>query len=327
MQCLSHLGVRIHLIRWATALCAFFLVFCPKLRAQQLQQSYRQIELDRGAALYSSNCQECHADGTAVPGVNFRTGQFPAGSSDADLMNAIRNGIPGTVMPPHDFSPGDVVAVLAYIRALAEDRSSPVKLGDPVKGKAIFEADGCYDCHRVGERGSYSALNLSDSGTLHPPSYVRRALLDPDSSLAAVPESRLVRAVTKQGKVVTGRRLNEDTFTIQLVDSGQNLISLDKSGLKSLTIIDESPMPSLKGKLSDKQIDDLVAYLATLKSVPDATAAVSGTSLGVVWGTSAPGLRAPTTPVGASSPASGIRLPNAAPRSNEPTTLPPGRSQ
>ena len=327
MRCLSHLGVRIHPIRGAIALCAFSLVVCPKLRAQQLQQSYRQIELDRGAVLYSSNCQECHADGTAVPGVNFRTGQFPAGSTDDDLMSAIRNGIPGTVMPPHDFSPADVAALLAYVRSLALDNSGPVKLGDPVKGKALFQSGGCYGCHRVGDRGSYVALNLSDAGAVHAPSYLQRVLLDPDSSLAAAPESRLVRAVTKQGKVVTGRRLNEDTFTIQLMDSGQNLVSLDKSALKSLTIIDESSMPSLKGKLDDAQIDDLVAYLTTLRSVPDATAAIPWRSLGVVWGDSAPGLRLPTTPAAASSPTGGIRFPKAAPQPSQPSPPAAGRQE
>ncbi len=259
---LSRLGV----CAAASAVAALFFFASPLLSQQQMQQNYQQFEVDQGATLYSSNCEECHADGTGVPGVNLRTGQFPNGSSDDDIMNAIRNGIPGTVMPPHDFSPAELAALLAYIRFLARDLSNPVKLGDPQKGEALFESDGCLNCHRVGEKGSYAALNLSDTGTLHPPSYLERVLLDPDSSLAASPGSRLMRAVTLQGKVITGRRLNGDTFTIQLMDSQQNLISLDKSDLRSLTIVEESPMPSVKGKLTTEQIGDLVAYLASLKS-------------------------------------------------------------
>lgn len=241
-------------------------------RAQQMKQTYRQFEIDRGAMLYSSNCEECHADGSGVPGVNLRTGQFPVGSSDDEIIAAIRNGIPGTTMPPHDFAPADLSALLAYVRSLADDRAAPVKLGDPERGKSLFESNGCYNCHRVGDKGSYTALNLSDTGLLHPPSYLQRALLDPDSSLAANPGSRQIRAVTKQGQIVNGRRLNEDTYTIQLMDEHQNLISLDKSDLRSLTTIEESPMPSLKGKLTAAQIGDLVAYLSTLRSAPAITA-------------------------------------------------------
>lgn len=252
----------------ASVLCLF--LFSVPLGAQQMQQNYQQFEIDRGAALYSSNCQECHADGTGVPGVNLRTGQFPNGSTDADIMNAIRNGISGTMMPPHDFLAADLAALLAYIRFLAVDRSNPVKLGDPVEGKALFNGEGgCLDCHRVGDKGSRTALNLTDAGSLHPPSYLERALLEPDAVMAEMPESRLMRAVTASGKVITGRRLNEDTYSVQLIDERENLVSLQKSDLRSLTVVKESPMPSLKGKFTHDQISDLVAYLTTLKS-PDA---------------------------------------------------------
>lgn len=264
---------------------ALSLLLPVPLGAQQMQQNYQQFEIDRGAMLYSSNCQECHADGTGVPGVNLRTGQFPTGSTDADLMNAIRNGIPGTMMPPHDFSAADLAALLAYVRFLGVDRSDPVKLGDPVKGKALFdEQGGCLNCHRVGDKGSRTALNLTDAGSLHPPSYLERALLDPNAVMAEMPESRITRAVTNGGKVIVGRRLNEDTYSIQLIDEHENLVSLQKADLRSLTIVKESPMPSLKGKFTDDQISDLVAYLTTLKSPDTQTPTQYGSGPGVGGG-------------------------------------------
>ncbi|HKQ85899.1 MAG TPA: c-type cytochrome [Candidatus Acidoferrales bacterium] len=271
---MENICVRVCRTSAAAALVAFISAVSLPVRAQQMKQSYQQFEIDRGATLYSSNCEECHADGSGVPGVNLRTGQFPAGSSDDDILGAIRNGIPGSMMPPHEFPPADLSALLAYVRSLAADHSSLVKLGDAERGKALFESNGCFGCHRVGNKGSYIALNLSDAGLLHPPSYIERALLDPDSSLAAVPESRQVRAVTKQGRVIAGRRLNEDTYTIQLMDEHQNLVSLDKSDLRLLTVLEESPMPSLKRKLTDAQISDLVAYLSNLRSTPALTAPV-----------------------------------------------------
>ncbi|MGH9573193.1 MAG: c-type cytochrome [Candidatus Acidiferrales bacterium] len=278
-------SIRVCVCRTSAAMALVAIFSLSSLHAQQMKQSYQQFEIDRGAILYSSNCQECHADGSGVPGVNLRTGQFPAGSTDDDIIGAVRNGIPGTMMPPHEFAPADLSALLAYVRSLAADHSNPVKLGDPERGKTLFESNGCFSCHRVGDKGSYTALNLSDVGLLHPPSYIERALLDPDSSLAAAPESGQLRVVTKQGKTITGRRLNDDTYTIQLMDEHQNLISLERSNLQSVTNLEESPMPSLKGKLTDVQISDLVAYLSTLRSTPAlAVPAQFGAPAGVGFG-------------------------------------------
>lgn len=282
MSCTARSGVGIRHIHICLVFCLSFLSNSLPIGAQQMQQNYQQFEIDRGATLYSSNCQECHADGTGVPGVNLRTGQFPAGSSDADLMSAIRNGIPGTIMPPHDFSAADLTALLAYVRFLAVDRSDPVKLGDPVKGKALFDGTGgCLNCHRVGNKGSRTALNLTDTGSLHPASYLERALLDPNTIMAATPEARLMRAVTNTGKVINGRRMNEDTYSVQLMDEHENLISLEKADLRSLTVVKVSPMPSLKGKFTDDQISDLVAYLSTLKSADAQTPTQYGSGPGI----------------------------------------------
>jgi cytochrome c oxidase cbb3-type subunit III len=301
VSCSAWFSVRAHFIQVSALICLCLFLSSLPLGAQQMQQNYQQFEIDRGATLYSSNCQECHADGTGVPGVNLRTGQFPTGSSDADLMNAIRNGIPGTMMPPHDFSAADLAAILAYVRFLAVDRSNPVKLGDPIKGKALFDGEGgCLNCHRVGEKGSRTALNLSDAGSLHPPFYLERALVDPNAVMAEMPESRLMRAVTSSGKVITGRRLNEDTYSVQLIDDHENLVSLQKADLKSLTVVKESPMPSLKAKFTDDQISDLVAYLTTLKSSDTQTPIQYGSGPGIGNGFGAGrggrGGRGPTPP-------------------------------
>jgi putative heme-binding domain-containing protein len=288
------------------------------LRAQQMQQDYRQFEIDTGAGLYASQCVECHTDGTGVPGVNLRTGQFRRALTDEDLLAVIRNGVPGTAMPPHNLPGADIVALATYVRSMAQDQTGLVKLGDPEKGKNIFENDGgCLGCHRVNGKGSRKALNLSDAGTLHPPSYLERAVLDPDGTAAQMPESRFVRAVTSKGTVVIGRRMNEDTYTIQLMDDHENLVTLEKGDLKFMTVLKDSPMPSLKGKFTDEQISDVVAYLASLKSALATTPTSFGSGPGVGNGFNSGGGRgrggaapAATTPpasgpVGAAAPASG----------------------
>ena len=74
-----------------------------------------------------------------------------------------------------------------------------------------------------------------------------------------------MRVVTRDGTQISGRRLNEDTFTIQLIDDHERLVSLPKAGLREYTVVQTSTMPSYKGKYSSRELADLVAYLVSLK--------------------------------------------------------------
>ena len=80
-----------------------------------------------------------------------------------------------------------------------------------------------------------------------------------------MPINRPVRVVTKDGTIVNGRRLNEDTYSLQIIDDGERLHSLLKSDLREFTISTTSPMPSYKGTLSGDEMADVVAYLLSLK--------------------------------------------------------------
>jgi mono/diheme cytochrome c family protein len=77
-----------------------------------------------------------------------------------------------------------------------------------------------------------------------------------------------VRAVTRDGRTITGRRLNEDTYSVQLIDAQEELVSLVKEDLREYEPIKKSPMPSYEGNLTREQMGDLVAYLASLKGTP-----------------------------------------------------------
>lgn len=156
------------------ALILIFLIFAvpaSPLRAQQTK--YQQDAIDRGAALYQANCAVCHADGAGVPGIDLKAGVFRQSKTDEDLLAVIKNGVPGTAMPAHpNFPSYDILSLVAYIRTMRDYGAKPVKMGDPEKGKALFEgAGGCLKCHRVNGKGSLAALDLSDTGALHPPAY------------------------------------------------------------------------------------------------------------------------------------------------------------
>jgi putative heme-binding domain-containing protein len=211
---------------------------------------YSQADVEAGFNLYNSNCITCHgAGGDSIPGVNLRSGQFRRATSDSDLNRLIQTGIPGLV---------------AYIRSMRDFDATPAGRGDAVRGQTVFEEKGnCTSCHRVNAKGSRVAPDLSDIGAIRSPDALRKTLMDPSASM--LPLNRSVRAVTRDGKTFTGRRLNEDTYTVQLIDANERLISFVKSDLREYTVLKTSTMPSYKDKLSTAEVDDLVTYLRTLK--------------------------------------------------------------
>jgi hypothetical protein len=85
-----------------------------------------------------------------------------------------------------------------------------------------------------------------------------------------LPEGFLyVSAASASGPAVSGIRINEDSFTIQLLDTAGRYYSFRKSELKSLRRLEgATPMPSYEGQIAAADLDDLVAYLASLKGKP-----------------------------------------------------------
>jgi putative heme-binding domain-containing protein len=236
--------------------------FAPGPQAQQ--PPLDPMRLEAGARLYASHCATCHGpNGDLTGGVNLRTGQFKRASTDLDLMNTIVQGVPWTAMPATSLASGDLVAIVTYLRGMKDYGARKVVLGDPATGRAIFEGKGgCLDCHRVDHKGSYLAPDLTDIGASRPAAVLEDTLLNPEAT--AQPGNRSIRAVTKNGTVITGRHLNEDTWTVQIVDSHEQLLSLWKPDLKEYTIL-KSPMPSYKDALTPAERADLIAYLVSLQ--------------------------------------------------------------
>jgi putative heme-binding domain-containing protein len=231
------------------------------------QQGYISSDVELGSRLYRANCFACHGpDGDSIPGVDFRRGQFKRASSDADLFRVITGGVPGTAMPPTAFSDGQRYAVVAYLRSLHDSAQSAVGSGDVDHGRALFEGKGgCAACHRVNGRGSRVGPDLSEAGAIRSAEYLQRSIVSPEESI--LPEHRYVRVVTQQGAMFTGRRLNEDTHTIQMIDTEERLHSFEKSSLRELTLLTTTTMPSYKDKLSAGELTDLVTYLLSLKGM------------------------------------------------------------
>jgi len=225
---------------------------------------YPDVDIVYGASLYTARCVMCHgAQGDAIGGVNLRSGTFRNAVIDRDLERFIRAGSPAG-MPAFVLDSGEMAGVIAYLRNMNAFDAAAVKTGDVSRGRAIFSGKGaCTGCHRVGATGSIVAPNLSDIGAVRSAGSLQRSLVDPASQM--MPINRPVRVVKKDGIVVNGRRLNEDTYSIQILDDGGNLHSFLKADLRDYAVSATSPMPSYKSSLSGDELADVLAYLLSLK--------------------------------------------------------------
>jgi putative heme-binding domain-containing protein len=210
-------------------------------------------------------CVSCHGpDGDQVPGIDLGHGKFVYATTDRQLVDIILHGISGSGMPANKMSESQAYTVVAYLHFLAESASKNTSAGDAERGKAVFEGKGgCGSCHRVMGNGSRLGPDLSEIGRLRRSVDLETSILDPDAQV--VPSNRFVRVVTADGTTITGRLLNHDTFSVELIDAQENLRSFDKAGLREFTFLQHSPMPSFRGKLTSQEVADVVTYLTTLK--------------------------------------------------------------
>jgi putative heme-binding domain-containing protein len=226
---------------------------------------YSPADIAYGAKLYDAQCANCHgANGDGVGGVDFKSGKLRNAATDQDLRRVIVTGLPGTGMQAFRFDAAELDGIVAFVRNMNSFDRGSMKLGDAGRGRTLFEGRGdCLRCHRVDGRGARVAPDLSDVGAQRSASSIQRSLVDPNSQM--MPINRPVRAVTRDGQVINGRRLNEDTYTVQLLDDKERLVSLAKADLREYTISTASTMPSYKDTMKPEELSDLLAYLLSLK--------------------------------------------------------------
>lgn len=255
------------IVRLSTLVCSGLLAMSvQQALAQEVgDHQYTSEAIEAGSQVYTQQCALCHGpQGALVDGINLRTGQFRSVQSDADLRQVISDGAGEGRMPAFSLRADEMNGVVAFIRAGFDPEGEAVKIGDPVRGKALFEGEGqCADCHRVRGVGPRTAPDLSNIGAIRTPASLQRNLLDPATAL--LPINRPVRLVTRFEETIVGRRLNEDTYTVQVIDSGERLRSLKKTDLVSYEISDEpSKQPTT---MTSDEVADVIGYLLTLRGL------------------------------------------------------------
>jgi putative heme-binding domain-containing protein len=226
-----------------------------------------QDDIAAGAKTFRSHCAACHGlHGEGGRGPNLASGTFYHGGSDSELLQTISDGIAGTEMPGLFYSPDRVWQVIAYIRSLTQNRATNSR-GDTVMGTRLFREKGCAGCHRVAGEGGRFGPDLTNIGATRSLDHLRESILDPNADVQQ--RYWVVNAVGNDGKTYSGFLMNEDTYTVQLIDFNEQLHSISKAALVSYKVEKTSKMPSYKEKLNTKELDDLIAYLSSLGPKPE----------------------------------------------------------
>jgi putative heme-binding domain-containing protein len=269
----------------ATAMCAeIFLGLVLPAQAEDRRAAIgdsggaiaRQIK--EGASLFRANCSPCHGLNArgGGRGPDLTSGQWLHGVTDATIYRTISQGIPGTEMPANNFEHSETQAIVAYLTSLRPSSKS-VSAGDRTRGEEIFLGKGaCSGCHTVRGKGGGLGPDLSRVGAARSESYLIDSIrepsrelsigmVDPNNPYGNVLVYDTVTIMARTGRI-TGIAKNDDTFSIQLLDTSQQLHLLLKKDLESVTHEHKSLMPAYTEQvLSDAELQDLIAYLESLR--------------------------------------------------------------
>ena len=224
-------------------------------------------QADQGRATFRIYCSPCHgirAEGGRGP--DLTRGIFVNGDRDEDLFQVIQEGVPGSEMPAFSavFDDDNTWRLITYIRS-ATRRESATLTGNREAGEKLFwSKGGCGQCHTVGAQGRHFGPDLSRAGRTRSAAYLRQSIVEPDAEIT--PGYATIVVVTREGKTMTGVQQGYDNFSAQLLDSNGAFHSFQKSDVNSARREWRSLMPANYGKMfSSAELDDLVAYLASLR--------------------------------------------------------------
>ncbi len=254
----------------ACALAALSLLPASGALAEDAGNLYdTAVDIRMGERYFERQCSRCHgfdATGNDETGAPDLTGRLTRASTDVAIFNIIREGIPGTAMLPvaEDVADTQVWQLVAYLDSLRYDPGSVVLAGDAEAGAEIFwNRSDCADCHMVDGRGSRSGPDLSRIGENRTPDDLLADMINPQEDVA--PRWWRLRVAGPDGATREGYRMNEDSFSLRIMDSDENLWSFQKDELSAWERIEDTTMPSYAQSLSDSELDDLVAYLFSLR--------------------------------------------------------------
>ncbi|MBL4819469.1 MAG: c-type cytochrome [Gammaproteobacteria bacterium] len=216
-----------------------------------------------GGALFRSQCATCHgADAMGIQDIDAPdlTSLWALGDrADDSVFQTIRDGIPGSIMPPHLFLDTEIWMLVTYLKSLGNPSSIVSTTGDAARGAELF-ASNCSGCHRVKGKGGSLGPDLSVITALRSREALVSSIRDPSSVL--VRRYRPVTLVTRDNQRIQGTLKSEDAFSIQLMDTSQRLRGFLKADLQEFIHEERSLMPPFESSnLSDSNLEDVLSFL------------------------------------------------------------------
>ncbi len=233
--------------------------------AAQAKPAGQPSDMTAGQRIFDAQCAWCHGNGgEGGTGPNLH-GRLRHATTLASIVDIITTGVAGTDMPAFrsPLTERSIRQTAVYVQSLSRSTARPGP-GNAERGAAVYQSSGCGSCHVVDGRGGILGPELTTIGGRRGSVYLREAVVTPAASHP--PGFLVVRAVPTTGADVRGIRLNEDVFWIHIRDAGGNVHALQKSELARVDReLEGTLMPSYETRLTPAQLDDLVAYLATLR--------------------------------------------------------------
>lgn len=237
-----------------------------------------------GEFQFRINCSFCHGLGAkgGGRGPDLTLARKRHGASDSDMFHNIKDGIAGTAMPAAIGSIGvgmtdaEVWQVVTYLRSV-QVKTPAHPPGNAANGKdAFFGSAKCFSCHMVEGKGGRLGPDLTGTGSSRSIESIVDSIRNPSRRLSTglteatkgfPQEYETATVVTEDGKTITGVTLNEDSFTVQIMDVSEKIHLLDKDKLRSFKKSRTSLMPAYStAELSDKDLQDIVAYLVSVEA-------------------------------------------------------------
>ncbi len=230
------------------------------------------------------NCAFCHGLGArGGRGPDLTHAQKRHGSSDTDLFQNISNGIPGTAMPANGtngqgvgMTDEEIWQIITYLRSI-EVKAPSQPIGNAIHGKQLFYGDAnCSLCHMFEGKGGRVGPDLTGAGASRTVEALIESVRNPSQKLAwglteptkeFAQEYETVTVVMPDGKQIKGVALNEDNFSLQVMDTNEKIHLLEKDKVSSIKKSRESLMPVYDNTLlSDEDLRDIIAYLQSVGS-------------------------------------------------------------
>lgn len=234
----------------------------------------QKAALEEGQALYRGLCSGCHGGaGRGGKGPDLTDTRWLHGDTDLDIAKVIRNGVPGTTMKKlAELKDDQVAKVILYVRSLGragkDSDWQPYMAGDPSHGRQLFfDVKGkaqCARCHTVGREGGRVGPVLDRIASRRNGQYLMESMVLPSKDID--PQYEAVQVVTAKGQSITGLRVNESNFDIQLREENGRFHSFFKRDLDEVVILKKSLMPeNYPEQLTVKELHDLFAFLMSLE--------------------------------------------------------------